>query len=162
LSPHVADSYSMKTFAAFSRWRALKGDALAWEVYRYLADPRTGLFSLGMPVLEGRDTFSEFQQVRDPVKMINVYGYGYCGILAPTMAGVCQDMGMGPARSLALPLWHHMVGEVFYDNQWHYLDLDCRAAFRRDNGSLASMAEAQRDAALWQGPNNPVFFPLDR
>ena len=44
-------------------------------------------------------------QVRDPVKMINVYGYAYCGILGPTMAGVCQDMGMGPARSLALPGW---------------------------------------------------------
>jgi hypothetical protein len=151
----------MKTFAGFPRWRDLKGDALAWEVYRYLADAHTGLFPLGQPVLEGRDVMTEFRQVRDPVKMINVYGYGYCGILGPTVAGVCQDMGMGPARTLALPGWHHVVGEVFYDGQWHYLDLDCRAAFRRPDGRLASLAQARRDDSLWRGPNTPLFFPLD-
>jgi hypothetical protein len=151
----------MKTFAEFPRWRDLKGDALAWEVYRYLTDERTGLFPLGHPVFEGRDTFSEFRTVRDPVKLINVYGYGYCGILGPTVAGVCQGMGMGPSRTLSLPGWHHVVGEVFYDNKWHYLDLDCRAAFRRPDGSLASMAEAKRDESLWKGPNDPRFFPLD-
>jgi hypothetical protein len=35
VSPHNADAYSMKTFAQFPRWRDLKGDALAWEVYKY-------------------------------------------------------------------------------------------------------------------------------
>lgn len=161
VSPHTADAYSMKTFAAFPRWSDLKGDALAWEVYRYLTDSRTGLFPLGQPVFEGHDTFSEFRTVRDPVKLINVYGYGYCGILGPTVAGVCQGMGMGRARTLSLPGWHHVVGEVFYSDRWHYLDLDCRAAFRRPDGSLASMAESQRDDTLWKEPNNERFFPLD-
>jgi hypothetical protein len=161
VSPHHADAYSMKTFAQYPRWRDLKGDKQAWEVFQYLADERTGLFPLGQPVLEGRDVLSEFQTIRDPVKLINVYGYGYCGILGPTVAGVCRDMGMGPSRTLVLPGWHHVVGEVYYDDKWHYLDLDCRAAFRRSDGSLASMAEAQRDETLWKGPNSPLFFPLD-
>ena len=161
VSPHHADAYSMKTFAQFPRWRDLKGDRQVWEVMQYLADRRTGLFPLGQPVYEGRDVLSEFQTIRDPVKLINVYGYGFCGILGPTGAGVVQDMGIGRGRTLMLPGWDHCVGEVYYDDKWHYLDLDCRAFFRRPDGSLASMADAQRDENLWKGPNQPLFFPLD-
>jgi hypothetical protein len=161
VSPHNADGYSLRTFAEFPRWRNMSGDERAWEVFQYLADRHTGLFPLGMPIREGRDVVSEFQQVRDPVKLINVYGYGYCGILGPTAAGVFEGMGLGRSRTLVLPGWHHVVGETFYDGAWHYLDLDVRAAFRRPDGRLASMAEAQRDDSLWQGGNAPLFFPLD-
>src|SRR5262245_51734592 len=69
VSPHHADSYSMKSFAQFPRWRVLKDDKLAWELFQYLADQRTGLFPLGMPVLEGQDVLPEFQTIRDPVKL---------------------------------------------------------------------------------------------
>src|SRR5215813_10375839 len=76
LSPHNADAYSMKTFAEFPRWRDLKGDAKVYEVYKYLADPRTGIFPMGVGAWEGKDTAYEFGCVRDPVKMINVYSVG--------------------------------------------------------------------------------------
>lgn len=162
VSEQQADAYSMRTFAAFPRWRGLAGDARAWEVYRYLADRRTGLFPLGQPVFEGQDVMDEFRIVRDPVKLINVYGYGFCGILGPTMAGVCEGMGIGPARTVILPGWNHVVAETFYGGDWHYLDLDVRAAFRRPDGSLASLAAAQREPSLWSGPAGPLFFPVDR
>jgi hypothetical protein len=161
ISPHVVDTYSMLTFAAHPQWKNLRGDERAWQVFQYLTDQRTGLFPLGMPVREGGDVLEEYLQIRDPVKLINVYGYGYCGILGPTMAGVCEQMGIGPSRALALPGWHHVVGETFYDNRWHYLDLDVRAAFRRRDGRLASMAEAQREDALWSQKDRRLFFPLD-
>ena len=35
LSPHVADSYSMKTFSQFHRWRDLEGDAKVYEIVKY-------------------------------------------------------------------------------------------------------------------------------
>jgi len=159
VSPHNADAYSMKTFRQFHRWRDLQGDELAWEVYKYLVDTRTGVFHVN-EVLEGPDALSEYRTVRDPVKIINVYGYAYCAILGPVMAGVWQDMGQGKARTLTLPGWSHVLAEVFYDGRWHYLDLDVRAAFRRPDGSLASMAEARQDASLWQG-RGPLFFPND-
>jgi hypothetical protein len=114
-----------------------------------------------MPVREGGDVLEEYLQIRDPVKLINVYGYGYCGILGPTMAGVCEQMGIGPSRALALPGWHHVVGETFYDDRWHYLDLDVRAAFRRPDGQLASLADARREDALWNQQDRRLFFPLD-
>ncbi len=159
VSPHNADAYSMRTFRQFHRWRDLKGDELAWEVYKYLVDKRTGVFHMN-EVLEGDDVFNEYRTVRDPVKIINVYGYAYCYIFGPVMAGVWQDMGLGKARTLVLPDWRHVTTEVFYGDRWHYVDLDVRAVFRRADGSLASMEEARRDASLWQG-RGPLFFPND-
>lgn len=159
VSPHHADAYSMKTFAQHPRWRDLQGDRLAWAVYRYLADTRTGVFHMN-EVLEGNDVLSEYQTVRDPVKIINVYGYAYCAILGPVMAGVCQDMGLGKARTLSLPDWSHVASETFYDGAWHYLDLDVRAVFRRSDGTLASLDDARHDAMLWTG-RGPLFFPND-
>jgi hypothetical protein len=161
LSPHNADAYSMRTFAEFPRWRDLEDDAKVYELYKYLADRRTGIFPMGAGAWEGRDPVYEFGSVRDPVKMINVYSMGYCDTLGPTVAGVMHDMGIGPARTVNLPRLEHVASEVSYAGRWHYLDLDLRAGFRRPDGSLASLAEAQRDDSLWQGGNTPLFFPLD-
>lgn len=79
VSPHNADGYSMKTFGDFHRWRELTNDERAWEIYKYLVDTRTGVFHMS-EVREGADTLSEYTTVRDPVKILNVYGYGYCAI----------------------------------------------------------------------------------
>lgn len=159
VSPHRADAYSMRTFAEFPRWRGLRGDALAWEVYQYLVDTHSGLFHVN-EVLEGDDALSEYRVVRDPVKIINGYGYGFCGLLGPVMAGVWEDMGGGPARTVTLPDWAHVVSEVFYDDAWHYVDVDVRAVFRRADGRLASLAEARREPGLWVN-RGPLFFPND-
>ena len=161
LSPHNADTYSLKTFAEFHRWRDLSGDAKVFEIFKYLADTRTGIYPMGVPAWEGEEEFSEFGAVRDPIKMLNVYPIGHCGTLGPTMAGIMEGMGIGRARTLILPAWNHVASEVFYDGRWHYLDLDVRAVFRRADGSLASMQEAKQDASLWDRPNGPFFFPLD-
>ena len=159
VSPRGADAYNMKTFAQFAPWRGLEGDRLAWEVYKYLVDTQTGVFHMN-PAYEGGDVLGEYTIVRDPVKAINVYGYAFCGALGPIMAGVCQDMGLGRARTLSLPGWNHVAAEAFYGGKWHYLDLDVRAVFRRADGTLASMDEARRDASLWTN-RGPLFFPND-
>lgn len=153
------DTYSLKTFGQCDRWRDLPPDAKAYEVYRYLVDTQTGLFHMNV-VAEGDDALSEFVQIRDPIKIINVYGYAYCGILGPTMAGVCEGIGLGPARTLVLPAWNHVAAESYYDDSWHYLDLDVRAVFRRSDGTLASLEQARHDATLWHG-RGPLFFPND-
>lgn len=160
VSENNADAYSLKTFAQFPRWRDLQGDARAWEIYRYLADTRTGLFHMN-EVLEGNDVLSEYRTIRDPIKIINVYGYAYCAILGPVMEGICEGAGIGRARSLWLTGWQHVACEALYGGKWHYLDIDVRAVFRRPNGSLASMDDARRDPSLWKGPRGPLFFPND-
>ena len=160
LSPNNADTYSLKTFAEFHRWRDLSGDAKVFEIFKYLADTRTGIYPLGVPAWEGEEEFSEYGAVRDPIKMLNVYPIGHCGTLGPTMAGIMEGMGMGRARTLILPAWNHVASEVLYDGRWHYLDLDVRAVFRRADGSLASMQEAKQDAHPGTGPT-ARFLPLD-
>ena len=161
LSPHHADTHSLKTFAEFHRWRDLDGDAKVFEIFKYLTDVRTGIYPMGVPAREGPEALAEYGAVTDPVKMLNVYPLGHCGTLGPAAAGIVEGMGIGPARTLIIPGWHHVAAEVFYGGKWHYLDLDVRAVFRRDDGSLASIAEARTDASLWNGPNSPHFFPLD-
>jgi len=159
VSPHNADAYSLKTFSEFPRWKGLTGDARAWEIYQYLADTRTGLFHMN-EVLEGEDDLSEYRTIRDPIKIINTYGYAYCAILGPVMAGICEGTGLGEARTVTLPAWSHVLAEAFYSGRWHYLDLDVRAVFRRPDGSLASLEEARTDPTLWTG-RGPLFFPND-
>ena len=159
VSPHNADAYSLRTFAEDPRWRDLAGDARAWAMYQYLVDTRTGLFHMN-EVLEGSDDLNEYRTVRDPVKIINVYGYAYCAIFGPVMAGICENAGLGEARTLAITDWQHVAAETFYDDRWHYLDIDVRAAFRRPDGSLASMEDARLDDALWTG-RGVLFFPND-
>ncbi len=161
LSPHNADTYSLQTFARFDRWRDLSGDAKVYEIFKYLADRRTGLYPLGVPAREGREELPEYGAVTDPVKMLNVYPIGHCGTLGPAAAGLLEGMGIGPARTLVIPGWNHVAAEVLYDGRWHYFDLDVRAVFRKEDGTLASMAEARADASLWRGPTSPLFFPLD-
>jgi len=161
VSPHNADTYSLKTFAQFERWRVLSGDAKVFEVFEYLADRHTGVYPMGTPAREGREDLPEYGAVTDPVKMLNVYPIGHCGTLGPMAAGILEGMGLGPARTLILPGWNHVAAEVFSDGRWHYFDLDVRAVFRRADGTLASMAEARVDASLWREPNGPLFFPLD-
>ncbi|KKM24881.1 hypothetical protein LCGC14_1600630, partial [marine sediment metagenome] len=148
LSPQRADAYSMKTFAEFHRWKDLTGDAKVWEIYKYLADRKSGIFPMGAGAWEGKDVMYDYGYIRDPVKMINVYTAGYCDMLGPTMEGIMKGMGIGPARTVNLPDISHVVCEVFYDGKWHYLDLDLRAVFRRPDGTLASMAEARPSPAV--------------
>src|SRR6266508_1201810 len=92
LSPHNADAYSLKTFAEFPRWRDQHGDAKVFEVFKYLADRRTGVYPLGVPAWEGNETLAEYGAVTDPVKMLNVYPIGHCGTLGPTAAGTLEGM----------------------------------------------------------------------
>src|SRR5687768_9616227 len=73
VGPHNADTYSLKTFAQFPRWKDLEGDPKAYEIFKYLVDKRTGLYPLGTPAREGDDPLVELTMVTDPIKMLNVY-----------------------------------------------------------------------------------------
>jgi hypothetical protein len=161
VSEHNADAYSMKTFASYPRWQSLQGDAKAWEMFNYLTDYDTGLYPMGAGAFEGAESLYEYSLVRDPVKLINVYSVGYCDVFGPVMAGIWEDAGLGRARTIDLEWNDHVTTEVFYNNDWHLLDLDLRAAFRKSDSTLASLSESQFNSALWNQPNSPRFFPLD-
>lgn len=160
VSPRTADTYSARTFAAHPAWKDLSADAKARAMFEYLTATDTGLFPLGAGSFEGGDKAYEFGLVRDPIKIVNVYGYGYCDVFGPVMAGLWEQGGCGRARSVNLPELQHVACEVLANDRWRYLDVDLRGIFSTADG-LRSLDDARQDGSLWQHERGPRFFPMD-
>ncbi len=161
VSTRTADGYSARTFAAHSAWKDLAPDAKARAMFDYLTSPDTGLFPPGGAVFEGPEKHYEYAMVRDPIKLINVYGCGFCDAVGPAMAGLWEQGGCGPARTVSLPGMQHTMCEVFARDRWRYLDLDLRGVFSDAAGELRSLDDARKDPSLWQRERGVGFFPKD-
>ena len=161
-SDHVADTTDLNRFRQFRQWKDKTGNELALAIWRYLSDYETGLYHFN-EILEGPDPFDEYATVRDPLKILNTYNMAYCGIFGPVLDGIYQGVGFARGRSFGLEAWNHCATEVWYDESWHYLDVDVRGALLRSDGVVASLAEAQSRRDLWVDPPVAVepFFPKD-
>jgi hypothetical protein len=162
VSEHVPDAFSMADYRNYPTWKNLSGQELAVAVWQAFVGTETGVAHF-QPIREGPDPVDwEFRHIRDPVKMLNVYGYGFCGAFGPTTAGLFEAMGFEQARSAYIPGCNHNVTEVWYDGAWHYFDTDLRGVlFRRDGKTIASLAEARDQLDLWLKPSKKItpFFP---
>ncbi|MFW6158220.1 MAG: hypothetical protein ACOC8E_02545 [Planctomycetota bacterium] len=162
LSEHNADTSDLTRFRRFQKWKDKTGQDLAIAVWKYTCDTATGLYHMN-EVLDGPDPSREFSTVRDPLKILNVYNVGYCGIFGPTLSGIFHGVGFEKTRSFGVPKWNHTTTEVWYDNAWHYFDLDVRGALMKPDGVIASVEEARKDRGLWVNPKRTIkpFFPHD-
>jgi hypothetical protein len=161
-SEHTADTSDLRRFRQFLPWKDKIGNDLALAIWRYLSDHETGLYHFN-EILESSDSFDEYATVREPLKILNVYNMGYCGIFGPVLDGIFQGVGFEQGRSFGLQRWNHCATEVWYDRGWHYLDVDVRGVLLDDTGAVVSLRQAQRDRGLWVTPPKPVepFFPND-
>ncbi|MEE8450321.1 MAG: hypothetical protein V3R99_00350 [Thermoguttaceae bacterium] len=161
-SEHNADLSDLGRFRQYHKWKDKKDQELAVAIWQYLCDRQTGLFHMNT-VNDGPDPWGEYSTVRDPVKLMNVYNVGYCGIFGPTLDGVFQGVGFEDGRAFGVPGWNHCTTEVWYNGGWHYFDLDVRGALMKPDGTIASVAEAQTDRDLWVNPQRKIepFFPKD-
>jgi hypothetical protein len=113
------------------------------------------------PGREGPDKKSyDYGVVYDPVKLINVYGYGYCFQNRASAEALWQAAGL-EARSAGIS--GHSIAEVFYDGAWHYLDTDQRGyCLLADGETIASIDQVSRDPInliiKQKNPSKP-FFP---
>ena len=157
---HTADTSDLRRFRQFSEWKDKSGNDLAMAIWRYLCDYETGVYHFN-EVLDGTDSFDEYTTVRDPLKILNVYNMGYCGIFGPVLDGIFQGVGFEQGRSFGLVRWNHCATEVWYDNAWHYFDMDVRGVLLDGDGAVASLEEAQRNRNLWVTPPKRIepFFP---
>src|ERR1041384_4149974 len=57
--------------------------------------------------------------VLDPIKMFNVYGYSYCSVASANSLALARYAGL-EARGWTLAA--HVVPEYFWDGSWHMLD----------------------------------------
>jgi len=161
-SEHTADTSDLGRFRQFAPWKDKTGNDLALAIWRYLCDYETGVYHFN-EVLDGTDSFDEYATVRDPLKILNVYNVGYCGIFGPVLDGIFQGVGFEQGRSFGLVRWNHCATEVWYDNAWHYFDMDVRGVLLDDTGTAVSLAEAQNNRRLWVTPPKHIepFFPND-
>ncbi|MBN2593108.1 MAG: hypothetical protein JXA81_06350, partial [Sedimentisphaerales bacterium] len=159
-SEHTADMTDLRRFRQFHQWKDKTGNDLAIAVWKYLCGYETGLYHFN-EILEGPDTFDEYATVRDPLKILNVYNMAYCGIFGPIMDGIFQGIGFEQGRSFGLELWNHCATELWYDQAWHYFDLDVRGILIDTDGIAASLDEAKRNRSLWTDPPIKIepFFP---
>ncbi len=164
-SEHVADCSSLEAFAKYPAWKDLKGQDRALAIWKYFVGTETGVFHYN-PIQEGLDPqMWEYRLIRDPVKMLNVYGYGFCGLFGPTTAGLFEGAGFEKARAVSIPAAAHSVTELWYDNDWHYYDTDLRGVvFRRDGKTVANIQDLLDDPTLWTEPSRKFdpFFPDDK
>jgi hypothetical protein len=85
-------------------------------------------------------------EVNDPVKVFNVYGYTTCGNDSICLAGLWKTAGfpVRPARCVG-----HCISQVQFDGRWNLLDGDMGPFYLlRDNMTIASELDLVRDHDL--------------
>ena len=85
-------------------------------------------------------------EVKDTVKMLNVYGYTLCWDEAYTVSNLWQAAGLPVRRGVP---HGHCTTEVFYDGAHHLLDSDEHLLYLlRDNETVAGEEDLARDHDL--------------
>lgn len=96
----------------------------------------------------------EIGEEHDPVKLINVYGYGFCSDSAYAIAALSEAAGL-TARVAFLD--GHVVAEVQFDGSWHMFDADHEVIYRAADGHILSVDELAADpSAILATPFDPV------
>ncbi|HEU0142005.1 MAG TPA: putative Ig domain-containing protein [Bryobacteraceae bacterium] len=142
-------------------WRTTK--AIAEEALRTYGDPATmsdGEKARAIWEFLRRNRFhattGDFE-VRDPVKMLNVYGFSLCGDNAPALMDLWRSAGLKTRRGFPIG---HCVAEAWYDGAWHMLDADESIIFLdRDNRTIASERAVARDHDLSKRAYEDEYLP---
>ncbi|MFC1657056.1 CARDB domain-containing protein [Candidatus Moduliflexota bacterium] len=83
----------------------------------------------------------------DGLEHLNVYGYGYCGSFAWVLDSLWWEAGL---KARHVNIGNHAATEVYYDNDWHYIDSHRRCYFlEKDNRTIASLDVLNEDPSLW-------------
>ncbi len=100
------------------------------------------------------------EELLDPVKVFNVYGYNTCGNDSICLAGQWRQAGfkVAPARLVG-----HCVTQVFYDGAWHVMDGDMQSIYLlRDNETVAGEQDLVRDHDLIRRTHTQGILQPDR
>lgn len=88
------------------------------------------------------DPAHDRDESHDPVRMLNIYGYGFCDDSATVYVAMARTLGLD-ARVWGLN--GHVVPEVFFDGSWHLLDPDGEVYYRSEDGHTVASVEELAD-----------------
>lgn len=97
--------------------------------------------------------------VVDPIKLMNVYGYTFCGPHAASTIALAREAGL-EARGWAIS--GHIVPEIRWDGKWHMLDSSLVAWFPREDGSPAGVEEIVKAVTTWLDAHPGTAGNLER
>ncbi|OGJ88295.1 MAG: hypothetical protein A2268_05280 [Candidatus Raymondbacteria bacterium RifOxyA12_full_50_37] len=154
-SERVPDwSGNWESFRNYSTLQGKTGQDFAIGVYNIFKDKSLGIMHVGGTVEPFINTVGYdytqlwcYKAIRDPVKIMNLNGWGWCGQEGSNMAGAMQQAGVGPTHDIG---WNgHGLMEVYYGGAWHYFDADLRGYVA--NPATGEVASAQQaiDSSSW-------------
>ena len=129
--PGWPDLTSAETILASILHEGMSDEAKALAIYDFLRDWRHHWHP------------PDEEDNHDPVKMVGVYGYGYCDDAARSLAQLARKAGL---KARVWELEGHVVSEVFYEGRWHMLDVDEGETYRHPLGHLAGVEEIAQNS----------------
>jgi hypothetical protein len=101
--------------------------------------------------------------IYDPIKLVNVYGYGYCFQNRSALEALWQAAGL-EARSAGIT--GHSIAEAYFDGMYHFIDADQHGyCYLPDGKTIASIDQISRDPfglLLNQPKPTTPYFPSTR
>jgi len=86
-------------------------------------------------------------EASDPVKVLNVYGYGLCELESRAWASLCKVAGV--TQVTPVHAMGHCFPQAYFDGRWNILDSEYQAIMLlRDNETIASEQDCGRDHDL--------------
>jgi len=154
------DTFSLEQLVQSPRFAGKKDEAFAVELFKYLCDPEEGIYHY----CAVEDRFRS-REGHDPLAILNSFGFCICHIHAHITAQIFNAAGYKTRIAL---IKGHEGTEVWYDNSWHYFDMDLRGYARKhppEEATIASREDMYNDPTLLteqQHPSEPVFYVVDR
>lgn len=78
------------------------------------------------------------EEMHDPVKLIGVYGYGFCDDAARGIEQLARRAGL---RTRVWELDGHVVSEIHFNGRWHVFDADLEQTYIHPHGHLAGVED---------------------
>jgi len=161
LAEGQVDTRSFDHILADKRFAGKRDHDLAVALWQWLVDPREGFYHFLNPVEEPGETLAG-DPVKDPLRLLNSYGYGLCGSVAMIFASL-YDWAGGEARLVGAT--GHSISEAYWDGSWHLIDCDLRAIHykKTEHGvEVASLADLVSRPDLVTQPaqrSDPYYLP---
>ncbi|MCZ7649488.1 MAG: hypothetical protein M5U26_30225 [Planctomycetota bacterium] len=156
------DTFSLRRLVAHERFAGRQDEELALALWRYTVDPVAGFYHFWSPAdLDVHRPYHPNDYVKDPLKLINGYGYMLCGTVAAIYANLCEEAGLEAA---IVGVTGHTLNEVRYGGAWRLIDCDLRAIHRRPDGQIASLKDLLAHPDLVANPvaRSDPYYVADR
>ncbi len=88
--------------------------------------------------------------VCDPIKLFNVYGYGFCSMASAGVKSLSRYVGL---EGRGWGINSHSVCEIRWNGAWHLLDASLINYFKKPDGSVASVEELIAATNEWYAKN---------